>query len=482
MHVKLEVVKGPEKGRVFEIEELGITIIGRSDDAQFQFSDDDPYVSRRHFVIETSPPNLYFRDLEVTNPSRVNGDEVSEAILNDGDLIEFGFTTLQVSISLEADEVSVAAPSEPAIVEDVEPVPVSEPGQVFSVRCLCGKDLSEDANWDGCAEDLDEIVQYLCADCFSEQHPEILGGNVGDYQQVKLLGVGGMGEVFLARHRTGRMVALKVVKLNDANLAARFMREVRTMRTARHPNVVALIDNGVDHLTGNPFLVLEYAPLGSLDDLLESKNGSLAPLEAAEHILQALEGLCYVHEKGIVHRDIKPENILLTRDDDGSVRAKVADFGLAREFTKVGGSILTQIGTPMGTMFYMPPEQVLNAHGVREPADIYAMGVSLYMLLTDRFPFAFPSPGDIRRFLADNKYGIVLPQEAMKVLLGSAETRHPFNMIVDDEPIPLLERNPDVPLAIAVVVDRAIRKEISQRFPDAETFRRELEQVIRYCQ
>jgi len=476
--VKLEVVKGPERGRVFEINELGITVAGRASDAHFRFSEDDPYVSRRHFVIENSPPNLWFRDLEVINPSRVNDREIGETRLADGDLIEFGFTTIQVSITQDAEEAPVAPSSEPVLSVAVELPPVSEPPKGFEVRCGCGKDLTREANQDGRAEELHGIVQYLCRECLGERYPGLLGDQIGDYLKVKELGEGGMGTVFLAWHRTGRLVAVKVVKIDDPHLAARFTREIRAMRATRHPHVIALIDNGIEPETQSPYLVLEYAPLGGLDTLLENRAGPLPPLEAAAHVLQALRGLCFVHQQGILHRDIKPENILLSRDGNGHTQAKLADFGLAREFTKVGGSILTKIGTPMGTMLYMPPEQIMNAHGVGEPADIYSMGVTLYVLLTGQYPYDFPSQRDVLGFLAKNRHRVNSPQAALRLLMEAARTRHPFNIILEDEPIPLRKRQRSVPAKLAKVVDTAIRKKTSQRYPDADAFRIDLERAV----
>jgi serine/threonine-protein kinase len=274
-------------------------------------------------------------------------------------------------------------------------------------------------------------------------------------------------------------VAVKVVKIDDPHLAARFTREIRTMRAARHSHVITLIDNGIEDATQNPYLVLEFAPLGGLDTLLESRGGPLPPPEAAEHVVQALRGLSFVHQQGILHRDIKPENVLLAQDGDGQTQAKLADFGLAREFTKVGGSILTKIGTPMGTMLYMPPEQILNAHGVREPADVYSMGVTLYVLLTEKYPFDFPTQKDVVGFLAKNRHRVNSPQAALRLLMQARKQRHPFNIILEDEPIPVRKRNRSVPKQLAMVVDTAIRKNTSQRYPDAETFRTDLERAVR---
>ena len=95
MEVRLEIIKGPEREKIFTINETTTCIAGRSGDARFRFSEDDPYISRRHFLLEISPPKVFFRDLDVTNPSKINDLYVEEAELLDGDVIEVGYTKLK---------------------------------------------------------------------------------------------------------------------------------------------------------------------------------------------------------------------------------------------------------------------------------------------------------------------------------------------------------------------------------------------------
>ena len=100
MEVKLEVIKGPEQGKVFVLSQPTTCLAGRSREARFRFSDDDPYISRRHFLLEAAPPKVYFKDLDVTNPSKINGLYVEEAELADGDIIAVGYTHLKISLKM----------------------------------------------------------------------------------------------------------------------------------------------------------------------------------------------------------------------------------------------------------------------------------------------------------------------------------------------------------------------------------------------
>ena len=146
---------------------------------------------------------------------------------------------------------------------------------------------------------------------------------------------------------------------------------------------------------------MQYLPDGSLDALVNPENPAMAPDEAVAVIVSALDGLSYIHERKIIHRDIKPANILLDRRRrDRLGYAKVSDFGLAVCYANAGGIRWTRQGTSMGTFMFMSPEQARNAAGVRETADTYSMGVTLYYLLTGSYSFDFPSPAEIARKVA----------------------------------------------------------------------------------
>jgi serine/threonine protein kinase len=212
---------------------------------------------------------------------------------------------------------------------------------------------------------------------------------VGNYQVLDRLGAGGMGTVYKARHpRMKRIVAIKVLARDIAKSAAlvkRFQREVEAVARLSHPNIVMAHD--ADEAEAGHFLVMEFVNGRDLASAVE-KSGPLPIREAVECILQAARALEYAHSQGIIHRDIKPANLL--RDVSGVV--KVADLGLARFNDQFGApaeekNALTQAGTIMGTVDFMPPEQAMGLTNIDHRADIYSLGCTLYFLLLGRPPY-----------------------------------------------------------------------------------------------
>lgn len=206
-----------------------------------------------------------------------------------------------------------------------------------------------------------------------------------DYILMEPLGKGGMGEVFKAIHKTmAREVAIKFVALQvakDPDALARFQREVRAAAKLIHPNIVTAFDAGIDRK--RPYLVMECVSGKDLSRIL-AKHPNIPIGQAIQWIEEAASGLACAHENGIVHRDIKPQNLLI--DSKGHV--KILDLGLARIAADIAQSReLTASGTVMGTADYMAPEQASDAKNVDHRADIYALGCTLYRILTGRAPF-----------------------------------------------------------------------------------------------
>ena len=209
-----------------------------------------------------------------------------------------------------------------------------------------------------------------------------------------LLGQGGMGAVYQARQRElDRLVALKILPAgvgDDAAFAERFAREARALAKLNHPGIVTLYEFG--HTSGGLYyFLMEFVDGVNLRQLLAA--GRVAPREALAIVPQICDALQFAHDQGIVHRDIKPENVLLDRRG----RVKLADFGLAKligtglEPAVDGDSTippvtLTEAGKIMGTPHYMAPEQVERPSEVDHRADIYALGVVFYQMLTGELP------------------------------------------------------------------------------------------------
>ncbi len=197
----------------------------------------------------------------------------------------------------------------------------------------------------------------------------------------RLIGRGGMGQVYLAEHLTLRKkVALKILAAElfaDPLLVDRFLREARLAAQLDHPNVVRILNAGQER--GLHFIVLEFVDGESLERRL-ARDGRIEPAEALRIAEQMARGLATAHALGIIHRDIKPANVLLARD--GGV--KVADFGLAREV--LSRTNLTASGQVLGTPSYMAPEQA-ESRPIDRRADLYALGATLFAALTGQPPF-----------------------------------------------------------------------------------------------
>jgi serine/threonine-protein kinase len=207
----------------------------------------------------------------------------------------------------------------------------------------------------------------------------------GRYAVTARIAHGGMATVYLAMDtRLDRQVALKVMHAElarDEEFVRRFIGEAKSVARLSHQNVVAVFDQGSD----GPFLYLamEYVPGRTLKDMLRER-GRFTPAAALDIMAGVLDGLAAAHASGIVHRDVKPENVLLTADS----RLKVADFGLARAQAAAGH---TRAGLLIGTVAYLPPEQVTGGStGPR--SDVYSAGVVLFELLTGRQPFTGDTP------------------------------------------------------------------------------------------
>jgi serine/threonine protein kinase len=211
------------------------------------------------------------------------------------------------------------------------------------------------------------------------------------YEMVELIGRGGMGAVYKARQRgLDRMAAIKVLPTeasSDPTFAERFSREARALAKLNHANIVNIYDSG--QAGGLYYFVMEYVDGANLRQMIRARSAS--PKEALGLVAQVCEALQYAHEEGVVHRDIKPENILIDRRG----RVKIADFGLAKLLgVQVGDVTLTNTHQAMGTPHYMAPEQWETPLGVDHRADLYALGVVFYELLTGELPlgrFALPS-------------------------------------------------------------------------------------------
>ncbi len=204
----------------------------------------------------------------------------------------------------------------------------------------------------------------------------------GRYRLEGRLGFGGMSTVHLAFDmRLERRVAVKLLAehlAEDPTFVSRFQREAQAAARLVHPNIVQIFDSGLDERSGRHFIVMEYIQGSSCAEILRD-DGWLEVDEAVAIIEQACEGLNYAHRHGVVHRDVKPGNLLRAREGE----VKLADFGIAKATEQ---SSITQVGSVLGTAAYLAPEQARGEEaGPR--ADLYALGVVAYQLISGRLPY-----------------------------------------------------------------------------------------------
>ncbi len=240
---------------------------------------------------------------------------------------------------------------------------------------------------------------------------------IGHYTIVSELGRGGMGVVYKAHEDSlNRFVAIKVLGdhlASDEQFLSRFLREARAAGALAHPNVIPIYFIGEDN--GRHYFAMEYVSGRSVMAMIR-QEGKINNPRAAQIIVQAAHGLSAAHEKGIIHRDIKPANLMV--DDRGVV--KIADFGVA--LASEAQSRLTATGTLMGTPGYLSPEQCLG-ETVDHRADIYALGVTYFEMLTGKLPFNAESPlALLRQILQENPPDVTqlnpeVDQESRRILM-----------------------------------------------------------------
>jgi serine/threonine-protein kinase len=274
----------------------------------------------------------------------------------------------------------------------------------------------------------------------------------GKYRIEKIIGKGGMGAVLSAQHELlGQRIAIKFLLgeiAQNPEAVTRFNNEARNAFKIQSEHVCRVMDVGTER--GMPFMVMEFLEGNDLSQLLE-KRGALPVEEAVDYVLQGLEAIAQAHALGIVHRDLKPANLFLHTRTDGSTIVKVLDFGIAKAANVFGDPSgnhgLTSTKSMLGSPLYMSPEQLRSAKNVDARADIWALGVILYELLTGTVPFNGETLGEL------------------------------FISILEQPPMPVAHKRPDVPQLLSDAVMRCLYRSVDQRFSNVA----ELAQAIAPC-
>lgn len=452
--VVIDALGGAMSGRRWEFDAADTWVVGRSPDCHAQLDPSDPTVSRHHFLLEVRPPFIQVRDLGSRNGTYVNDEKIGARErderaedarlrsfpvreLENGDLIRVGSYRFRVLI--EGDAAARATL-----------VRCSRCGATTrrwvhraTVSVLCDACIEQSA-----ADPLDALDRALAngsalsAPAASSDPPRPQEEGVRPqktpyfpgYTIRRKLGEGGTGAVYEAEAPDGVHVAVKVLLSRvavDEGVRAMFNREIAALAELQHPRIVRLVDTGANG--SSFFFVMELCPQGSVASIVGRSGQPLAPARAVSWICDALEGLAYAHEQGVVHRDVKPGNILV----DANGRGKIGDFGLAKHFERAGLSGFTVTGSFAGTFEFMPREQLTRYRELRPTGDVYSAGATLYWALT------------------------------RKTVLDFGTKMDRVTALLQREPVPIAERGVVLPPKLCAVVDRACALDPNDRYANA---------------
>jgi eukaryotic-like serine/threonine-protein kinase len=266
---------------------------------------------------------------------------------------------------------------------------------------------------------------------------------VGKYRIERVVGEGGMGVVFAARHEAlDKVVAVKVLLAGAAKgdgVVERFVREAQAAARLQSEHVARVLDAG--SLENDiPFIVMEYLEGCDLEELLKIGGGALPATDACDYILQALAAMAQAHAVGIIHRDLKPANLFLALRPDGTNVIKILDFGISKQTAATGREKALTGRAVLGSPAYMPPEQLRNAKSVDTRADIWSLGIVLYEMLTGAPPFDGDGVGEI------------------------------FAAILEKDPPSLRTWRPELPAELDEVALKALRRKPEDRWQNVGEF------------
>ena len=414
MSVILHATTGPHQGEDFVFETHATFVVGRFSQAHLSIPDDG-FLSRNHFMIEVDPPRCLLKDLGSTNGTKVNGQKVDEARLVDGDTIQAGRTTFVVQIGATWNEVP-------------------------RIACLRCQKVMAPLDVLAAARPGDGALEWVCDGCTQQakRYPKPPAG----YWIERRIGGGGMGEVYLARRDGDR--APFAVKMMIPTVAAGdraklyFRRELEVLQDLRHPNIVAF--HGMQEDEGQFQLIMEYVDGPNAKQWVATLKGEPMSIGTAAWIgVQLLSALEHAHGKGYVHRDIKPSNLLVSGEGPRPI-VKLSDFGLAKSFRdNAGFTGLTHQGDIGGSVGFNSPDHIREFSEVKEPADIYSAGATLYYLLTGKYPFLDFDP---------NK-------------------NNAYTMILEYPAVPLRAHRPDTPEAFDKIIRKSLEKQPKDRWRSA---------------
>ena len=307
------------------------------------------------------------------------------------------------------------------------------------------------------AADSDDLATTMTAATTGKRRKLHLeaGDVVGEKYRVEgVIGAGGMGHVFAARHlELERRVAIKVMlpeMLDHSDSVPRFIREAKAAGALRSEHAVRIFDIGRLESQA-PYIVMEY--LEGQDLMSRLTDGGALPIrEAIDYMLQACDAIAEAHAAGVVHRDLKPHNLFVTRGRDGEPFIKVLDFGLAKDLSPIKDAAksgeLTQTNVMLGSPLYMSPEQVRSSRDVDRRTDVWSLGATLYHLVAGVPPFVAPDVGLVCQLIQRGSFA------------------------------PLSTHRPDAPRALETVIRRCLHSDLDARYQSIAELERALRDVL----
>jgi len=444
--ITLTITTGKLSGKQYIFDSRTSCLIGRNDDCHLSITDEfDQRVSRYHCLLDINPPEIRIRDLGSLNGTYINNTKIGgrQSHQNAEEAAKLNFP----EYDLQHDDHITVGDTVLKITTEIKQA-VNQHPDIKTPRFITPEPKAKTKLFD--------VIQKLIKLAIGgERNLKALL----NYQIIKSIGKGGFGEVYLAQHsQTGKYVALKVMLpavAGDDKCVQMFLREIENMKALKHPNVVELLDYGYGENLF--FLVMEYYEGGNVYDAMQQFGGKLYTDMALGIILQVLDGLIYTHNaeipyvklangsfgkgKGLVHRDLKPHNIFLC-NINGKLTAKIGDYGLAKSFDLAGLSGQTFTKMIGGTPGFIPRQQVLKFKNSQPDVDVWASAACLYNMLTGYVPRNF--------------------------------TKDPFMDVLENDPVPILQRNGNIPKKLAQVIDLALIEKPQIHFDSAAKFKEAL--------
>jgi serine/threonine-protein kinase len=509
--VTFTVKKGGLSGKQFTYDSKETLIIGRQDDCAVVLP--EATVSRYHCLIDIAPPSVVIRDFGSLNGTFLNGEKIGQR--------EAG-TSVEEARQSRGEEFPMAANDRLGVGPDCEleldvslPLLCADCGAETESQTylndgglpICGachekltkqkeerRKAKEAANKNEAKRKMEQkqrheqrceicgqvligaIVPCICPACQANplkvldfllakaQKGQDEAKEIAGYRNLKMLGQGGMGQVWLVEEeKTGNKMALKIMLpkvATDEKSREAFTREALITGRLSHKNIIRQHKFGESG--GTYFILMELCDGGSVDALMGKSGGKLDIETATRVILQVLDGLAYAHSEpmsvqlkngktasvnGVVHRDFKPANIFLASSGKNTV-AKVADFGLAKAFEASGMSGHTHTGQVAGTPVFMPRQQIINFKYSKPDVDVWAAAASYYNMLTGAYPKDFGQGKDV------------------------------FLTALNTSAVPVRKRNPAIPKKLAEVIDRALTEKPEIGVKSAAELKKLIERVF----